>query len=65
MKVVMEFEYPQDKHRVECALKAEEWYEIIADIKAQVNREFTHKADLLTVLGRVKELTEEAMKEMT
>lgn len=62
MKAVLEFNYPQDTDKCRRAIHAEEAFRALHEIKATVDRRFTHKADLEEALKYVYELSEYVLK---
>lgn len=62
MKAVLEFNYPDDEIKLRRAIHANEAFDTLWTIKDRVNKRFTHKADLETVLRYVQEITDDALK---
>ena len=62
MKAVLEFNYPQDTDKCRRAIHADEAFKALHEIKASVNRKFTHKADLEDVLKYVYEISDYVLK---
>lgn len=60
-KAIMEFEYPEDEHKLMFAVKGADMYATLANIKLAITREFKHKADMEAALLRVRELTDEML----
>ena len=63
-KAIMEFEYPEDEHKLMFAVKGADMYATLANIKLAITREFKHKADMEAALLRVKELTDEMLNKL-
>jgi len=63
-KAILEFEYPQDEHKLMFAVKGADMYATLANIKLAITREFKHKADMEAALLRVKELTDEMLNDL-
>ena len=63
-KAIMEFEYPEDEHKLMFAVKGADMYATLANIKLAITREFKHKADMEAALLRVRELTDEMLAEL-
>jgi len=63
-KAVMEFEYPEDEHKLMFAVKGADMYATLANIKLAITREFKHKADMEAALLRVRELTDEMLNNL-
>lgn len=63
-KAILEFDYPEDEHKLMFALKGVDMYATLANIKLAITREFKHKADMEAALLRVKELTDEMLNQL-
>jgi len=63
-KAIMEFEYPEDEHKLMFAVKGADMYATLANIKLAITREFKHKADMEAALLRVRELTDEMLNKL-
>ena len=63
-KVILEFTYPDDEDRLLFAIKGPEMYKALTNIKMAVTSEFTHKADMASALGRVRDITDQLFKEL-
>jgi hypothetical protein len=63
-KAIMEFEYPEDEHKLMFAVKGADMYATLANIKLAITREFKHKADMEAALLRVRELTDEMLNNL-
>jgi hypothetical protein len=63
-KAILEFDYPEDEHKLMFALKGADMYATLANIKLAITREFKHKADMEAVLSRVRELTDEMLNNL-
>ena len=63
-KAIMEFEYPEDEHKLMFAVKGADMYATLANIKLAITREFKHKADMEAALIRVRELTDEMLDKL-
>ena len=63
-KAVLEFYYPEDEDGLLFAIKGQEMYKALTNIKMAVTGEFTHKADMNTVLKRVRDLTDQIFEEL-
>ena len=44
-KAILEFDYPDDEHKLMFAVKGADMYATLANIKLAITREFKHKAD--------------------
>jgi hypothetical protein len=64
-KVILEFTYPDDEDRLLFAIKGPEMYKTLTSIKMAVTGEFTHKADMNIALKRVRDLTDQMLKELS
>jgi hypothetical protein len=64
-KVILEFTYPDDEDRLLFAIKGPEMYKALTNIKMAVTGEFTHKADMNIALKRVRDLTDQMLKELS
>lgn len=62
MKAVLEFNYPDDENKLRRAIHADEAFDTLWTIKDKVNKRFTHKADLESVLRYVQEITDDALR---
>ena len=63
-KAILEFDYPEDEHKLMFAVKGVDMYATLANIKLAITREFKHKADMETALIRVRELTDEMLDKL-
>ena len=63
-KAIMEFDYPEDEHKLMFAVKGVDMYATLANIKLAITREFKHKADMEAALIRVRELTDEMLDKL-
>ena len=63
-KAILEFDYPEDEHKLMFAVKGVDMYATLANIKLAITREFKHKADMEAALLRVKELTDEMLNKL-
>ena len=63
-KAILEFIYPDDEDKLLFALKGPEMYKALTNIKMAVTGEFTHKADMVVVLSRVRDLTDQIFSEL-
>ncbi len=63
-KAILEFDYPEDEHKLMFAVKGADMYATLANIKLAITREFKHKADMESALLRVRELTDEMLTEL-
>jgi hypothetical protein len=63
-KAVLEFDYPEDEHKLMFAVKGADMYATLANIKLAITREFKHKADMEAALLRVRELTDEMLNNL-
>jgi len=63
-KAILEFDYPEDEHKLMFAVKGADMYATLANIKLAITREFKHKADMEAALLRVKELTDEMLNKL-
>ena len=61
---ILEFDYPEDEHKLMFAVKGVDMYATLANIKLAITREFKHKADMETALIRVRELTDEMLDKL-
>jgi hypothetical protein len=64
MKAVLEFMYPDDERKLLYALKGQDMYVALAEIRMQINDEFHHNADPIAVLMRVRNITEDIFREL-
>jgi hypothetical protein len=60
----LEFDYPEDEHKLMFAIKGVDMYATLANIKLAITREFKHKADMEAALIRVRELTDEMLDKL-
>lgn len=63
-KAILEFDYPDDEHKLMFAVKSVDMYATLANIKLAITREFKHKADMEAALIRVRELTDEMLDKL-
>jgi hypothetical protein len=63
-KAILEFDYPEDEHKLMFAVKGVDMYATLANIKLAITREFKHKADMEAALIRVRELTDEMLDKL-
>jgi hypothetical protein len=63
-KAILEFDYPDDEHKLMFAVKGVDMYATLANIKLAITREFKHKADMEAALIRVRELTDEMLDKL-
>ena len=63
-KAILEFTYPEDEDKLLFAIKGQEMYKALTNIKMAVTGEFTHKADMNLALKRVRDLTDQMLKEL-
>jgi hypothetical protein len=63
-KVILEFHYPDDEDNLLFAIKGKDMYKTLTSIKMAVTGEFTHKADMNVALKRVRDLTDQMLKEL-
>ena len=63
-KAILEFDYPEDEHKLMFAVKCADMYATLANIKLAITREFKHKADMEAALIRVRELTDEMLDKL-
>jgi hypothetical protein len=64
MKAVLEFSYPDDERKLLYALKGQEMYVALAEIRMQITEEFRHNADPISVLMRVRNITDDIFREL-
>jgi hypothetical protein len=64
MKAVLEFNYPDDERKLLYALKGQDMYVALADIRMQITEEFRHNADPVAVLMRVRNITDDIFREL-
>lgn len=64
MKAVLEFNYPDDERKLLYALKGQDMYVALADIRMQITEEFRHNADPIAVLMRVRNITDDIFREL-
>ena len=64
-KAILEFIYPDDEDALLFAVKGPEMYKALTNIKMAVTGEFTHKADMNIALKRVRDLTDQMLKELS
>jgi hypothetical protein len=63
-KVILEFHYPDDEDNLLFAIKGQEMYKALTNIKMAVTGSFHTKADLNAVLDRVQDLTDQIFEEL-
>jgi hypothetical protein len=63
-KAIIEFTYPEDEDNLLFALKGPVMYKALTNIKMAITGEFTHKADMVVVIARVRELTNQMFEEL-
>jgi hypothetical protein len=63
-KAILEFIYPEDEDKLLFAVKGPEMYKALTNIKMAVTGEFTHKAEMNVALKRVRNLTDQMLKEL-
>jgi hypothetical protein len=63
-KAIIEFTYPEDEDNLLFALKGPVMYKALTNIKMAITGEFTHKADMVVVIARVRELTDQLFEEL-
>ena len=63
-KAILEFTYPEDEDNLLFAIKGQEMYKALTNIKMAVTGEFTHKAEMNVALKRVRDLTDQMLKEL-
>ena len=63
-KAILEFDYPEDEHKLMFAVKGADMYATLANIKLAITREIKHKADMEAVILRVRELTDEMLNKL-
>jgi hypothetical protein len=63
-KAIIEFTYPEDEDNLLFALKGPVMYKALTNIKMAITGEFTHKADMVVVIARVRELTNQIFEEL-
>ena len=63
-KAILEFTYPEDEDKLLFAIKGQEMYKALTNIKMAVTGEFTHKAEMNVALKRVRDLTDQMLKEL-
>jgi hypothetical protein len=64
MTAVLEVSYPDDERKLLYALKGQDMYVALAEIRMQINDEFHHNADPVAVLMRVRNITEDIFREL-
>jgi hypothetical protein len=64
MKAVLEFNYPDDERKLLYALKGQDMYVALAEVRMQINEEFLHNADPIAVLMRVRNITDDIFREL-
>ena len=64
MKAVLEFSYPDDERKLLYALKGQEMYVALAEIRMQITEEFRYNADPISVLMRVRNITDDIFREL-
>lgn len=63
-KAILEFTYPEDEDNLLFAIKGPIMYKALTNIKMAVTGEFTHKADMSIALKRVRDLTDQMLREL-
>jgi hypothetical protein len=63
MKAVLEFNYPEDTHKLKCALRGKDMHDTLVKIKARINETFEHDDDPTVVLLFVRDFVEAALKD--
>ena len=63
-KAILEFTYPEDEDNLLFAIKGPLMYKALTNIKMAVTGEFTHKADMNVALKRVRDLTDQMLREL-
>ena len=63
-KAILEFTYPEDEDKLLFAMKGQEMYKALTNIKMAVTGEFTHKADMAKALARIRDLTDQVFTEL-
>ena len=63
-KAILEFTYPEDDDNLLFAIKGPLMYKALTNIKMAVTGEFTHKADMNVALKRVRDLTDQMLREL-
>jgi hypothetical protein len=63
MKAVLEFNYPDDTHRLKCALHGADMHDTLLKIRARINETFTHDDDPTVVLLFVHDFVDAALKD--
>jgi hypothetical protein len=63
-KAILEFTYPEDEDNLLFAIKGPLMYKALTNIKMAVTGEFTHKADMNIALKRVRDLTDQMLREL-
>jgi len=64
MKAILEFNYPDDERKLLYALKGQNMYVALAEIRMQVNEEFYRDVDPVAVLIRVGEIIDDIFREL-
>ena len=64
MKAILEFNYPDDERKLLYALKGQDMYVALAEVRMQINEEFHHNADPVAVLMRVRNITDDIFREL-
>ncbi len=64
MKAILEFSYPDDERKLLYALKGQDMYVALAEIRMQINEEFRYNADPVAVLMRVRNITDDLFREL-
>ena len=63
-KAILEFTDPEDEDKLLFAIKGQEMYKALTNIKMAVTGEFTHKADMAKALARIRDLTDQVFTEL-
>ena len=64
MKAILEFNYPDDERKLLYALKGQDMYVALAEVRMQIKEEFRHNADPVAVLMRVRNITDDIFREL-
>ena len=62
MKALLEFNYPEDTHKLKCALHGTEMHDTLQKIKSRINETFKHDDDPTVVLLFIRDFVEAALK---
>ena len=62
MKAVLEFNYPEDTHKLRCALHGAEMHDTLQKIKSRISETFKYDDDPTVVLLFIRDFVEEALK---